>query len=94
MRTVVGPLGKSVEDLALWMKVALELKHYRGQHDPFIKLIPFDQNKYLKIQKISKQSNKRIGYIRKMDILEPTKASMRAVDETVEILEKLGFEMV
>lgn len=94
MRVVIGPLGKSTDDVALWMKVFLEQKYYKGQHDPFIKLIPFDQLKYLKMQKNENFKKMRIGYIRKMDILEPTAASMRAVDETVSLLEKLGFEMV
>ena len=51
LRVCLGPLSKSVNDLALWMKVVTEQKFYEGKHDAFTKLIEFDQLRYLKIQK-------------------------------------------
>ena len=39
---VNGPMARSVDDLALWMKVALN-EQYQVDKDPYTKLIPFDE---------------------------------------------------
>ena len=44
----IGPLAKSTEDLALWFKVATNENFYQGEIDPYIKNVPFNDEKYLK----------------------------------------------
>jgi Asp-tRNA(Asn)/Glu-tRNA(Gln) amidotransferase A subunit family amidase len=86
---VFGPLGKSVDDLALWMKTALTEK-YHTEPDPYIKLLPFNSHTYLSHQK----KTLKIGYFLSHEVLETTAASQRAVSEVVQALKQLGHEVV
>ena len=80
----MGPLAKSTEDLALWLKVATNEDFYQGQIDPYVKNIPFNDEKYLK----SGKKHHTIGYFKNFDVFESTRASHRAIDETIAILKK------
>lgn len=42
MPQVFGPLGKSTEDLALWLKTVTNVEYYKNNPDPYVKIIPFD----------------------------------------------------
>jgi len=68
-------MARSVDDLALWMKVALN-EQYQVDKDPYTKLIPFDEKTYLSHQK---QKKLKIGYFLSHDLLETTLASQRGV---------------
>jgi Asp-tRNA(Asn)/Glu-tRNA(Gln) amidotransferase A subunit family amidase len=57
-KSVNGPLARTVDDLALWMKIALNEKH-QVERDPYLRLIPFDEKIYLQHQKERKL---KIGY--------------------------------
>jgi hypothetical protein len=56
---VNGPMGTSVDSLALWMKTATNLPHYKGDEDPYTKVIPFDDKEYINY---SNKKGFRIGY--------------------------------
>lgn len=46
-----GPMGTSVDGLALWLKTILTEEFYQGESDPYVKLTPFDDNVYGQYQK-------------------------------------------
>lgn len=46
VKNITGPLTKSVESAALWVKAMTTESFYNGNHDPYVRLIPFDSNKY------------------------------------------------
>jgi Asp-tRNA(Asn)/Glu-tRNA(Gln) amidotransferase A subunit family amidase len=87
LHVVIGPLSNSVEGLALWMKTATNLENFKGHHDAYHKNIPFDVKTYKEYQTKKKL---RIGYLKSLELLESTKASQRAVEETVKLIESLG----
>ena len=86
--SVYGPMARSVEDLALWMKAHLDPQHHN--EDPYMRYVPFDTTKYLETCK----KKLKIGYFTSLDLLETTDASKRAVLEAVSILKKANHEVV
>lgn len=60
----LGPLAKCTEGLALFMKTVTDPQYYRTEHDPYTKIIPFDEHKYLTVKQNSKKF--KIGYISKL----------------------------
>jgi Asp-tRNA(Asn)/Glu-tRNA(Gln) amidotransferase A subunit family amidase len=73
------------------MKVVNNENIFKGNHDPYNKIIPFNDNIYKQYQT---NKNLRIGYVKSLEFIESTKASQRAVQETMNILTKMGHTMV
>jgi hypothetical protein len=46
IKAVNGPLSKSIDSLALWMKIATTEEFYLGQHDAYKNLVPFNTKVY------------------------------------------------
>ena len=89
---VNGPLSKSVDSLALWMRNMTEEGFYFGEHDAYKKLIPFDVKTYKEYSEGNKKL--KIGYIESLELIEPTPAVRRGVAETVAFLKEQGHEVV
>jgi len=72
--SVIGPMARSVQDLALWMKTACH-QQLHTQSDYFHRTIDFDADLY------NNQTKKklRIGYVKSYSIIEASPASQRAV---------------
>lgn len=83
--SVFGPLARSVEDLALWMKTTCDERHHSNP-DPYHKMVEFNTEHYLNHAK----KKLRIGVVRKYDFLEPTPASKRTLEDVVTFLRKQG----
>jgi hypothetical protein len=41
---LIGPLGKSVDDIALWLKTVTDENYYKNSCDPYIKIFPFNES--------------------------------------------------
>lgn len=72
--SVFGPMARSVEDIALWMKTTCD-DEYNPEPDPYHRMVGFNVDQYLNHAK----EKLRVGIVRQYDFLEPTPASKRAV---------------
>ncbi|XP_043556023.1 fatty-acid amide hydrolase 1-like [Chiloscyllium plagiosum] len=84
--SMVGPLAKDVDSLALCMKALLceDMFHL----DPSVPPIPFNEQMYTNTKRL------RIGYFENDEYWIPTPSMKRAVLETKELLEKAGHTLV
>jgi hypothetical protein len=64
---VNGPMGRSIDSLALWMKAMTTEECYEGRPDPYMKLYPFDLSAYTSYQDRSRKL--RIGYFSRLDLI-------------------------
>ena len=87
--SVNGPLARSVEDLALWMKTVCH-QPFHTRPDYFHRTVDFDVKKY----KSHAHQKLRIGYIKSYSIIEASPASQRAVEEVVALLKEQGHELI
>lgn len=72
-----GPLGRSIDSLALWMSILTTESFYKGKTDPYVKFDPFDMKAYSAFQ--DKNKKLRIGYFTSLEMIECTPACSRAV---------------
>jgi fatty acid amide hydrolase len=85
--TVVGPIARTVEDCALFMKATLVPEMWEG--DLNMPRVPFNDELY------QRQGEKlKIGYFDTDGWFEPCATSKRAVQETVDALTKAGHTCV
>jgi fatty acid amide hydrolase len=77
----IGPIAKCVDDIDRFMNVLCSDQKY----DNLVSPIPWNLNPKFK---------KRIGVFRKLEIMEPSKASSRAIDIAIERLKREGYEFV
>jgi fatty acid amide hydrolase len=77
----IGPLARRAKDMVPLLKVMYADQSF----DNTIAPMPWNEDVEFK---------KRIGVIRKLDFIEPSSASSRALQETVQKLEKEGYEVV
>lgn len=87
-----GPIGRSIDSLALWMSILTTESFYQGKTDPYVKMAPFDMKAYASFQ--DKNKKLRIGYFTNLEMIECTPACSRAVMETVDFLKKEGNDLV
>jgi Asp-tRNA(Asn)/Glu-tRNA(Gln) amidotransferase A subunit family amidase len=92
IKNLNGPLGRSVDSLALWMHVVTTEEYYEGFHDPYIKLIPFDCKLYRRVESV--KQGLRIGYFEHLELIECSPACARALRETVSFLKSEGHEVI
>ncbi|KAL3315813.1 hypothetical protein Ciccas_005552 [Cichlidogyrus casuarinus] len=88
IKAVPGPIGRSVEDLADFMRAVLCEKHF--QLDNSVVPLKFDEQLYLDRKPL------KIGYYvtsNSENILQTVPAVRRAVLQSIEILKKLGHEV-
>lgn len=90
VKVITGPLGKTIEDLALWLSTMSTEEYYNGRQDPYVKLRPFNSKLYREIS-VKKLV---IGYLESFDLIEPSSSMKRGVRETIEILRKQGHTLV
>lgn len=81
-----GPIGKCVNDLALFMKTLISPQHHNV--DPMIPYIPWDESKEVLPKKL------KVGYCLSDDLFPTSAPCKRAVLEAVETLKKLGHECI
>jgi len=79
-----GPMGRCVNDLALFMRTIVSEKHRK--EDPAIPFVPWDQSKEVITKKL------KIGYVTSDDLFPASAPCRRAVLESIEKLKKLGHE--
>ncbi len=91
IKVVSGPMGTSIDGLALWMCSMTDIRSYQGEYDPYIKLHRFDVPLYRAVA--TQRQKLKIGYFRHLEMIESTPASQRAVNEVVEFLRKEGHEL-
>ncbi|XP_060685575.1 vitamin D3 hydroxylase-associated protein-like [Hemiscyllium ocellatum] len=86
IESMVGPLAKDVDSLALCMKALLceDMFHL----DPTVPPIPFNEQVYTNTKRL------RIGYFENDEYWIPTPSMKRAVRETKELLEEAGHTLV
>ncbi|XP_069498366.1 vitamin D3 hydroxylase-associated protein-like [Ambystoma mexicanum] len=84
--TVMGPMGRNVEDLALCMRALLCEDMFRL--DPTVPPIPFNDEVY------SSSGRLRIGYYDTDDYFPATPSMRRVVRETKDLLEEAGHTLI
>eukprot|EP01016_Furgasonia_blochmanni_P039553 TRINITY_DN4933_c0_g1_i2.p1 TRINITY_DN4933_c0_g1~~TRINITY_DN4933_c0_g1_i2.p1 ORF type:complete len:189 (+),score=19.26 TRINITY_DN4933_c0_g1_i2:600-1166(+) len=84
-RIITGPIGKCVDDLALYLRAMYSEKMW--EKDPTVPPIPFDETVY------RAQGRLRIGYFETEEFLGVAKANRRAIREAAEALRKAGHEV-
>jgi hypothetical protein len=67
------------------MKLVTNANNFGDATDPYINLIPFDDQKYLEFQT---KKSLRIGYLKNLEFVECTPSSQRAVMETIDFLKQ------
>lgn len=77
----LGPMARSVTDLVLQSKILYDTKAYENQTDPYIADIPFNCKEF--IESSTENKKYRIGYFNSIEDLEPSKASIRALNEVM-----------
>lgn len=89
MKSTLGPITGSLDDLVLGMRVLLHKDAHR--YDPFVAPTPFREELYRSSQV---GAGKKLGYIFSLPTVPASPAAQRAVKIAKEILEKRGFELV
>ena len=88
IKSVTGPMGRTVEDLALMMRAWL-VQAQRDEFDFSVDVHPcFDEEEYNSTRKL------RIGFVDHDDFFPACASSRRAVREAVEILRAQGHHVV
>lgn len=83
----VGPMAKTVDDCALFMKAVCVPAMWKI--DPSVPPLPFDESEYNSTRKLT------IGYLRDdKDWFEPCDAVKRGIDETIQHLTELGHTCI
>jgi Asp-tRNA(Asn)/Glu-tRNA(Gln) amidotransferase A subunit family amidase len=88
----LGPLGRSSEDLALWMKIVTNNENFKDNFDPYTKIVPFDDKEYLKAKEGGKKY--KIGYFKSFEMIEATPGCQRVVDDVCQLLKEEGHTVV
>ncbi|KAL6072778.1 Amidase [Balamuthia mandrillaris] len=86
IKGTAGPMGLSVEDLALMMRLFSTEQQFHM--DPALPPLPFNEEEYTSTKKL------RIGYFTYDGYFEASPACQRAVREAARALENLGHELV
>lgn len=81
-----GPLARTVDDCALFMKAVCVPEMFVG--DLNTPPMPFDDKAY------NAKGPFRIGYFKTNHFVEPCPTAMRAMNETIAALEKAGHTLV
>lgn len=88
IKSVVGPMGRTVDDLVLMMKAWL-VQAQRDEFDFSVEPKPqFDDSEFTSKRKL------RVGFVDYDDFFPPCASSQRAVREAVEILRSQGHEII
>jgi len=82
----LGPLAKTVEDLALFMRVVTSKEVLLV--DPTVPNLQFNEEEY------SSKKKMRIGYFFDDGFIAPCKTAIRAVHEAIDILKSNGHELI
>jgi Asp-tRNA(Asn)/Glu-tRNA(Gln) amidotransferase A subunit family amidase len=77
IKVVTGPLTQTVDGAALWMKAMTDESFYAGKHDPYMKLIPFDEKLYN--ETFTSKKRLKIGYFDSLEMIEPAPSMIRGV---------------
>jgi len=92
LRSCSGPMGTSVDDLVVGMRIQASADVHRL--DPFAAPTPFRETDYAKAVEPSSFKGRKIGMLRMETNLKLTKSVQRAMDVAGEALKKLGFQVV
>jgi Asp-tRNA(Asn)/Glu-tRNA(Gln) amidotransferase A subunit family amidase len=84
--TVVGPLSRTVDDCATFMKTVCVPDFWNN--DLSLPQLPFDNVEYMK------SSPMKIGYFKSDDFFAPCAAAKRGLEKTIAALEKAGHTLV
>lgn len=80
----LGPLSNSVEDLILFTEFFCDKNNYKNIHrfklDPYVTHVPLDY------EAIGKKQKFRIGMVKNLKRFDTSKANLRGVLETAEML--------
>ena len=86
----VGPMGNSVSDLVIGMKVFSDPKI--NYHDPFLAPTPWKNDDFLSSQNTSQKI--KVGILQESSFLPCSSAVKRAINLTRDALVKQGYEVV
>lgn len=86
IRSVFGPVGRSVDDIVLFTKYLFE--KYNNEHDPSIPYAP------LNTSKLNLSSNLKIGLWKFQELFPPSRTSKNAVDRAAQVFEDKGHEII
>eukprot|EP01017_Pseudomicrothorax_dubius_P027165 TRINITY_DN3095_c0_g1_i3.p1 TRINITY_DN3095_c0_g1~~TRINITY_DN3095_c0_g1_i3.p1 ORF type:complete len:617 (+),score=159.16 TRINITY_DN3095_c0_g1_i3:67-1917(+) len=87
LKSSFGPIGRSVEDLVIGMRVLFS--SYTYKRDLSIPPLPWSEENFK-----ARSDKRRIGYVLGDDFLPISKANRRAVEEAAAGFKKLGFDVV